>query len=264
LRPYGLFKERRNYMKKIIVLIIITGLVILQGVSGLTANEIIKEVEKNEHISAVAEGRFEITDTLGTRITTFKSYEAKNGDMMLEFTNPEEAGQKILRLENEIYLYFPDAVEVIHLQGDALKDRVLGSDFSYEDLQGGRSILDDYTATLNGEETVDGHGCYKVTLIEKKGAKDIIYPKQVLWIDKELFAYRKGELYSYSNREASYTVIKEMKVFEIKQVDGLSIPVHTVMEDTMKENSKTVFKLTSIKVNVRIDPSIFSLEELTW
>lgn len=250
-------------MKKLVSIIII-GLIIIQGIFAITAEEIIREIEKNENLSSIAEGRFEITDNLGTRVTTFKSYEAKNGDMMLEFTNPEDAGQKILRLENEIYLYFPDAEEIIHLQGDALKDRVMGSDFSYEDLRGGESMLDKYNATLDGEEKVDGHECYKVVLIEKKGAKNIIYPKQVLWVDKTLLTYRKGESYSYTNKQASYALIKEMTVLEIRQISGRSIPFHIVMKDTMKTNSSTVFQFKDMKINVKIDPAIFSLEELTW
>ncbi|MBN2535951.1 MAG: outer membrane lipoprotein-sorting protein [Spirochaetales bacterium] len=250
-------------MKKLFSIIII-GLVVIQGIFAITADEIIKKIEESENLSAIAEGRFEITDNLGTRVTTFKSYEAKNGDMMLEFTNPEERGQKILRLKNEIYLYFPDAVEVIHLQGDALKDRIVGSDFSYEDLRGGESLLDKYTATLDGEEVVDGEQCYKILLVEKKGAKDIIYPKQVIWVDKNLFAYRKGEFYSYSNRESSYTIVKNMAVLEIRQIKGKNIPFHIVMKDTMKTNSSTVFQLKDMKIDINIDPAIFSLEELTW
>jgi outer membrane lipoprotein-sorting protein len=183
----------------------------------------------------------------------------------LEFTNPEDAGQKILRLENEIYLYFPDAEEIIHLQGDALKDRVMGSDFSYEDLRGGKSLLDKYRAVLvEGTETVDGHECYKVILTEKPGAKDIIYPRQIVWVDTDLFAYRKSELYSYTNREGEYRLIKNMVVKEIRQISGKSIPFHMEMTDTMKENSRTVFKLREMKIDIDMDPDIFSLEELTW
>ena len=249
---------------KTLFFIIISGLVILSGVYAITADEIIREIEKSENLSSISKGKFEITDNLGTRVTTFESYEAKNGDMMLEFTNPEDAGQKILRLENEIYLYFPDAEEIIHLQGDALKDRVMGSDFSYEDLRGGESLLDKYKATLEGTEMVDGHECYKVVLTELPKVKDIIYPKQILWVDKELMAYRKGELYSYTNRETSYVLVKEMTVLEIRKVSGRNIPFHIVMKDTMKKNSTTVFQLSDMKIGVKLDPAIFSLEELTW
>jgi outer membrane lipoprotein-sorting protein len=250
-------------MKKLLFIICI-GLIIVQAVGAITANEIIRKIEENENLSSISEGKFEITDKLGTRVTTFKSYEAANGDLMLEFTNPEDAGQKILRLENEIYLYFPDAEEIIHLQGDALKDRVMGSDFSYEDLRGGESILDKYTAALEGTEMVDGHECYKVVLTEIKGAKDIIYPQQILWVDAALFAYRKGEFFSYSNKDGVYKLIKNMVVTDIRQISGKSIPFHMVMTDTMKTNSKTVFKLSDMKIDIKIDPDMFSLEELTW
>lgn len=250
-------------MKKMILSFLIVTCVIA-GVHAITADEIIKKMEANENLSSVSEGSFEITDSLGTRVSTFKSYEAANGDLMLEFTNPEERGQKILRLENEIYLYFPDAVEVIHLQGDALQDRVMGSDFSYEDLRGGESVLDEYKAVLEGTEDVDGHQCYKVVLTALPDAEDVIYPRQILWVDTQLFAYRKGELYSYTNREDEYRLIKEMEVLDIRQISGYNIPFHMVMRDTMKKNSKTVFKLTEMKIGVKLDPALFSLEELTW
>ncbi|MBN1698625.1 MAG: outer membrane lipoprotein-sorting protein [Spirochaetales bacterium] len=239
-------------------------LIMAQGLFAITAEEIVGKIEENENISSYSEGRFEITDNLGKRVTTFKSYQNKDGDLLLEFTNPEDAGQKILRLENEIYLYFPDAVEIIHLQGDALKDRVMGSDFSYEDLRGGKSLLDKYAAELGGTETVDGRECYKLVLTEKPGAKDVIYPKQVLWVDVELFAYRKGELYSYTNREGEYRLIKEMSVSDIRRISGRSIPFYMEMTDTMKKNSITVFELGEMKIDIKIDPNIFSLEELTW
>ncbi len=36
-------------------------------------------------------------------------FRSGTGRTLLEFTNPEEAGQKILRTGDEIYLYFPEA-----------------------------------------------------------------------------------------------------------------------------------------------------------
>ena len=111
---------------------------------------------------------------------------------------------------------------------------------------------------------VDGHECYKVVLTEIKGAEDIIYPQQILWVDTELFAYRKGEFFSYSNKDGVYKLIKNMVVTDIRQISGKSIPFHLVMTDTMKTNSKTVFKLSSMKIDIKIDPDMFSLEELTW
>jgi outer membrane lipoprotein-sorting protein len=244
-------------MKKAIMLVLIVASFSACYSYALSANEIIRKVEENEQGSVQAQASFAITDSFGTRVKTLKVFEAANGDMLLEFTNPEEKGQKILRLKNEIYLYFPKAEEVIHLQGDSLKDSVMGSDFSYEDLTGGKSILDKYAATLAGTEEVSGAECYKITLTATK--KDVVYPKQVVWVDAKLFAYRKGESYTESGK-----LIKEMTVRELATVSGKTIPSDIVMTDTMKKSSKTAFKLSGIKIGAAIDPKVFSLEELSW
>jgi outer membrane lipoprotein-sorting protein len=222
-----------------------------------TADEIIRKVESNEAGSSQATATFEITDTFGKRTKRILTYEDTNGDMLIEFTNPEEKGQKILRLKNEIYLYYPKAEEIVHLQGDALKDSVMGSDYSYEDLTGGKSLLDKYKATLDRTEEFDGNECYVITLNAYK--KDAVYPKQVVWIDTKLYSYRQGEFYSKSGK-----LIKQMFVHELTTVSGKTIPSDVEMVDTMKKDSKTVFKLGNIKLGVKIDPKLFSLEELSW
>jgi outer membrane lipoprotein-sorting protein len=243
-------------MKRLLITMLMALIAASSGFA-LTANEIVSKLEANEQGSMQATARFEITDAFGTRVKTIRISGASNLDMLLEFTNPEEKGQKILRLKNEIYLYFPKAEEVIHLQGSALKDSVMGSDFSYEDLTGGKSILDKYSATLEGSEQVDGAECYKITLIATK--KDVVYPKEELWIDTSLFAYRKGLFYSQSGK-----LIKEMTARDLVTVSGKTIPTNTEMVDAMKKNSKTVFVLSNIKLGIKLDPKLFSLEELSW
>ncbi len=225
--------------------------------SALTAEEIIRKVEANQAGSSEVTATLEITDTFGKRVKKIHSFSSENGDMMLEFTNPEEKGQKILRLKNEIYLYYPKAEEVIHLQGDSLKDSVMGSDFSYEDLTADKSILDRYAATLERNEAVDGNDCYVITLTATR--KDVAYPKQVVWVDSGLFAYRKGESYSKSGK-----LIKRMEIKEFVTVSGKTVASNTEMYDTMKKNSKTVFIVDKVRLGIKIDPKVFSYEELSW
>ncbi len=147
-------------------LIIITVLLALAlPIFALTGEEIITKMESNQvHDSAETTGSFAITDRFGTRVKTYRASSIGEDKMLLEFTNPEEAGQKILRIDDEIYLYFPEAEEIIHLQGAALRDSVMGSDFSYEDLTGGKSLVDDYTVELGGNEPIDGSDCYRLEL----------------------------------------------------------------------------------------------------
>ena len=227
-------------------------------VVALTPEQIIARMEENQvHDSARSRGSMSISDRFGTRVKTFRAVSRGEERMLLEFTNPEEAGQKILRVDDEIYLYFPEAEQIIHLQGSALKDSVMGSDFSYEDMTGGKSLLDDYSVELAGREQVDGHECYRLELTARR--RDVVYPGQTIWVDTGLFVYRRVLLYSVKGRE-----LKEMRIREFERIGEKTVPVLLEMQDRMKKDSKTVFRVEKIEIGVHLDPGLFTLENLSW
>ena len=236
-------------------LLLMTGAVPL---GALTGAEVIRKMERNErHASMHSTGSLEISDRFGTRTKTFISTAVGDDRALLEFTNPEEAGQKILRLDDEIYLYFPEAEEVIHLQAAALRDNVLGSDFSYEDMTGEGSLLDDYEVELEGTEPIDGHDCHRLRLTATR--RDVVYPIQVVWIDAELFVTRRIEQFSLRGRP-----LKQMAISDYREVGDKLIPVRLEMSDLMKKDSRTVFLIDTIEVDIEVDENLFSLEELTF
>ena len=223
---------------------------------AITAEEIVIKMELNlVYDTAVVEGRMVINDRFGTRTSTYISYAEGEEKSLLEFTNIEDAGQKILRLKDEIYLYYPDAEETIRLQGAALRQAVMGSDFSYEDMTGDKGILDSYAVTLDGEGTVDGFPCYLLTLTAK--TRDVPYQKEIMWVDKELFIYRQVHKLAKSGK-----LLKEMKVTDLIKVDGLYIPSRLIMVDKLKRNSSTEFYMDSIELGVDLPVDIFTLGEL--
>ena len=243
-------------MKNIIFLLITFFLSI--NLWSQTGDEIIKKMEENQlHDSSIYDAVMEIHDRFGKRIKTLKIYTSGEDNVMLEFTNPEEEGQKILRLADEIYLYFPDAEEVIHLQGNALKDSVMGSDFSYEDMTDEGSVIDQYNIVNKGITDLDGHKVYKLELTAT--SKKAVYARQSIWVDTKLFVTRKGVFYSKSGK-----LLRELIVYEIKTISGKNVPTKIEMIDKMKKNSKTIFILSNLKINVPVDPDLFSLEELSW
>jgi outer membrane lipoprotein-sorting protein len=245
-------------MRRIMPLIMAMGLIATLSVSAITAEQIIANVERNRiNEEERVEGSMTINDRFGSRVKTFISYAAGADKMLLEFTNPEEKGQKILRLKDEIYLYFPEAEEVIHLQGSALRDSVMGSDFSYEDMTGEGDILDQYKVTLLGEENIDGRRHYHLELEARK--RGLAYPKQEAWIDAETWVMTRANSYSLSGR-----LLKEMELGDIRQVAGKYVPHYIIMRDAMKKNSSTEMSIQSIDLQADLPPDIFSLEELTW
>ncbi|UCF96500.1 MAG: outer membrane lipoprotein-sorting protein [Spirochaetaceae bacterium] len=245
-------------MRRIFLLILTLGLIAALDVAAITAEEIIANVENNEiNEEERIEGSMTISDRFGSRVKTFISYAAGADKMLLEFTNPEERGQKILRLEDEIYLYFPEAEEVIHLQGSALKESVMGSDFSYEDMTGEGDLLDQYQVTLLGEENIDGRKHYHLELKAKK--RGLAYPKQEAWIDAEYWVMTRANAYSLSGR-----LLKEMELGDIRKVAGKYIPHYIIMRDAMKKNSSTEMRIEEIDLQADLPRNAFSLEELTW
>ena len=253
-----------NNPKKTQKMLLLTGMLLAVSMLSslplfaISAEEIIRKLEENQvHETARSEGKMIINDRFGEKVTTFKSWAEGEEKTLIEFTSRQERGQKILRADDEIYLYFPDAAEVIRLKGAALRDSVLGSDMSYEDMTGGKGLLDSYNANLLGTEQVNGQECYKVEL--KAKGRGVPYPREVLWVDSEKFVNHRVHMFSLSGK-----LLKEMRIEEYRSLKGKIFPVRFIIEDKMKSNSSTEFVIESIEIGVDIPPSRFSLEELTW
>jgi hypothetical protein len=104
---------------------------------------------------------------------------------------------------------------------------------------------------------VDGHACYKLQL--DAVSRSVPYPKEILWVDRELFVFRKVHKFSLSGK-----LLKEMAVLELSEQDGKVFPTRMLMEDKMKKNSSTEFITTKVEIGISLPPDIFSLRELTW
>ncbi len=166
----------------------------------MTAEQVVRQVEKNEvYSTSTSSGKLLITNRFGTKTKTFTSATQGADKLLIEFTNKEEQGQKILRLGDQIYVYYPRSNSVVRMQGGALKDSIFGSDFTYEDLTGEKSILDLYRVEFAqpAAETVDGVACYHLKLT---GKVPVAYPFKELWVETGRFVTRKAVFYSLTNQ----------------------------------------------------------------
>lgn len=226
--------------------------------SQLSAEEIVRRLEENRtYETSRAEMTMIINDRFGSRESTMIAWSRGAEEALIEFTSAAERGQKILRTEDEIYLYYPDAAELIRLQGSALRESMLGSDVSYEDLTGGKTLLDTYRVHLVGEETIDGFETYKIEM--EATSRNVAYPKQTVWVDTELFVARRSEQYALSGR-----LLKTIVAREIEDIDGYPVPIETEISDAMKRNSSTTVIIDSLDIGLRVTDDRFSLEELSW
>jgi outer membrane lipoprotein-sorting protein len=224
----------------------------------LTAEEIVTRLEEHRTFSTSrSEMTMTIRDRFGERTSSMISYSRGADEALIEFTSAAERGQKVLRTADEIYLYYPDAAELVRLQGSALRESLLGSDVSYEDLTGGKTILDTYEVELAGREEVDGHDTYRLTLTARR--RNVPYPRQTMWVDTELFVARRTELHALNGR-----LLKTIASTRIEEVAGHPIPMEMVISDALKRNSSTTVVIDEIEVGIPLDEETFSLEELSW
>ncbi|MCF7934572.1 MAG: outer membrane lipoprotein-sorting protein [Spirochaetia bacterium] len=248
---------RTKRTQKLLSLLVMICL-IPSSLAAMSAEEIIRKTDEMQTFdTAITEGELQITDRFGTKISTFIAWSRGSEESLIEFTSTAERGQKILRTEDSIYLYYPDAQELIRMQGAALRQGMLGSDVSYEDMTGDNDRLSQYEVVLDGEQVIGDRMCYKLSLTAT--TRSVPYPKETIWIDKEHFIVLKGEYSTKSGR-----LIKEIDVLETGRFDDLVLATTTRISDTMKADSQTLMIIRELQVNVPIDSRIFSLDELSW
>ncbi len=224
----------------------------------MTAEDIIDKMESNQtHKTSIIEGKMVISDRFGDRESTYIMHSEGADRFLIEFTSRNEQGQRILRRDGSIYLYYPDAREVIRIQGAALRDSLLGSDVSYEDMTGGRGLAEDYTFKLIGEEAVDGFNSYKIEMNAK--TTNVPYPKQVIWVDKNDFVMRKAEQFARNGR-----ILKLTEILETMTVNGLKFPSRIRITDQTRRSQGTEMIIEKAQIGVSLPANIFSLEELSW
>ncbi len=245
--------------------ILLTFLFLLIALTGLWADnalltdphEILERMEEAmDFETAKFSAILESTDVLGTTSTTFDTWE-KDGDTLLLVTEGPDRGQKILRLEDSIFIYYPSAEEIIRLSSSGLKNSFLGSDFSYEDLTGDDDYDDRYNSTITGTTEYEGRLCYDILLKAKKTSET--YQVERVLIDAELFIPLKFELSSKSGK-----LLKTMYYTDWIVDNGIYFPGKILVANNVKKTNSSQVTITDIVFNLPIDDGLFSKEDLAW
>ena len=165
---------------------------------------------------------------------------------------PREAGTKMLKDGDKLWTYSPQTDRVIQISGHMLRQSVMGSDMSYNDMMEDRPLVELYEATLEGSVEIDGRGHW-IMLLEAK-VKGLSYPKRRAWIDKEYLLPTKEELYAKSGK-----LLKTSTMDGIKKVQGRWFPSRFIYKDELKRNSKgTEWIIDEIAFDIDIPESRFS------
>lgn len=225
----------------------------------MTGEDILKKMDANEDFStAVIKAKMVIHSKgkVRTKSMTSTSWNDQ-GDQkaVTEFTNPEDEGTKYLKLAKDLWIYFPDEDDVMKISGHMLKEGMMGSDVSYEDALENDLLSGKYDIQLLGEETYKDALCYVIELNAK--VKKVSYYKRKLWVDKTNFVGMQEELYAKSGK-----LLKVNHVEKVEKIGSRFRPVHTVVENKLRKNSKTEFIVEDIQLDAKVDKKQFTMRYL--
>jgi outer membrane lipoprotein-sorting protein len=223
---------------------------------ALTPAEILSAMDKNRDYGTISyTATMEIHVGGEVRTKTMKALGLGAEKALAEFTNPQDKGTKYLKINKELWIYFPSEQDVVKISGHMLKEGMMGSDVSYEDALESDALHKKYAATLTGEEDFEGHSCYVLTL--DATVKDAPYYKRKMWVDKSLFIQWQEEMYAKSG-----TLLKVSHVLDVKTIGARHFPTKIEMVNRLRKDTKTVFEMNDVVFDVKVDNAVFSLQNL--
>lgn len=204
----------------------------------------------------VADATLNVTRDGQTETKTLRIWNRGWDDSYSEFLAPaRDKGVKYLKLEKNLYMFLPSTEKVVKISGHLLRQSVMDSDFSYEDMLEQRAMLQDYDAKLLGEETVEGKDCWIVDLNAKNPG--LTYARRKMWIAKDTFIPVKAERYAQSG-----LLLKTLTMSEVTEISGRKFPMRMVMQDAARKGSQSEFKFANMQFDLPLADDTFSRRRL--
>jgi len=225
----------------------------------ITAEEIIETMTETlnpEQSEAVMEMTI-ITSSNQERTFVYKAYSKNKGEKsLMKYLEPGRVkGQTVLMLNNadDIWMYFPRTNRVRKLATHAKKQKVQGSDFSYEDMGSSNEFIDDYNSVLIGEEEKEEKLCYKLGLTKKEGL-DAGYSYLMVWVEKESYV---PVVISYYHEKDKNLLEKELVLSDVQTIDGIPAPMEMVMYNKL-DDTKTTMRFRELAYDVNLSDNLFT------
>ncbi len=246
-------------MKKTIILTLILILIATAVMTQAppSGEDILKRVDANiGSDNKISTAEMIIHGRRGSRSIKSKSWIYGDEKSFTEYLAPaREAGTKMLKLEDQLWTYIPSTDRTIKISGHMLRQSVMGSDLSYEDMMEDPELLNLYDANVIEEVTFLDRPCWVLELIAK--VEDISYHSRKIWVDKERYVSLKEERYARSGK-----LLKIFEVKDVRQIQNRWVPVHMVFKDALKSGEGTEFFIESIQFNADIPEALFTKASL--
>ena len=237
-------------MKKLFLVLILAPMFAYSQPDGTT---ILKNIDENMSAqNMVITSTMVIHGRRTSRSITSRSWIQGEEKAFTEYLKPaREAGTKMLKLDDQLWTYSPDTDRTIRIAGHMLRQSLMGSDLSYEDMMEDSKLSEMYDAGLTGEADIQDRECWVLELTATR--EDVAYHSRKIWVDKERMISLKEHRYAKSGK-----LLKTSEIKELIRSNDRWYPKRTVYRDALSQGDGTEFIVESIEFNVDIPEYIFS------
>ena len=219
----------------------------------LSGEEILEKVDRNvSSETRIFTSRMVIHGRRGTRTVVSRSWAEGESKAFTEYLEPaREKGTKMLKLMDKLWMYSPSTDRIIQISGHMLRQSVMGSDLSYEDMMEDKKLSNHYRAMITGIETIDGFRCWVLDLTARE--ENMAYFKQRLWVDQSKMIPLKEELFAKGGK-----LLKRLDLKDVTRIQNRYFPRKMIFKDVMKKGKGTEFIFEDILFDQDIPDYLFS------
>lgn len=229
-------------------LTLLFGMIVTVNAQTPSGDEILAKIDQNQlYDQAVSTTTMIVHSRTGDRTIQSKAWSSGNDKAFVEYLSPpREKGKKMLKLGDNLWIYTPEPSDrIITISGHLLKQSVMGSDLSYEDMMESDELRNNYNAKVLGKEKYNGRDCWVLELTATNS--EVAYHSRKIWVDAERWLSLKEERYAKSGR-----LLKQTEILEVFQQDGRWLPKRATFKDMLSRGDGTEYIIDSIDFNVQI------------
>ena len=142
---------------------------VLAAFGAPTADELLSAMDKEMQFDTRSSTTtMVVADGRATRTYEMRGYGRGVDDAAVEYLAPDrDKGTRMLKKGDELWLYIPRAERVQKISGHMLRQGMMGSDMSYEDMMSAAQFREQYSAVVEGEGETDGRKTWKLVATAK-------------------------------------------------------------------------------------------------
>lgn len=218
-----------------------------------TGESLLKQMDANMTSECrIISSRMVICGRRTSRTITSRSWARGEDTAFTEYLAPaREKGTKMLKLGDRLWMYSPSTDRIIQLAGHMLRQSVMGSDLSYEDMMDDPHLSSLYTAKVTGTESVDLRPCWVLQLTATN--KNVAYQSRTVWVDQERIVPIREDLFAKSGK-----LLKRIDLASFELVGERWYPMRMTFKDMLKKGKGTEFFVDEIQFDVPIPAHILT------